>query len=67
MDLGVLDRAQGLEDLGFSGHEGSSGLRRISTTSVGRISGMAADDLTADEFAAAVAAVTSAFGDPTRR
>ena len=28
---------------------------------------MANEDLTADEFGAAVAAVTSAFGDPTRR
>ena len=41
--------------------------RRISTTGVGRIPVMTAADLTPDEFAAAVAAVTTAFGDPTRR
>src|SRR5262249_52447388 len=43
------------------------GLQEISTTDVGRIPSVPNEDLTADEFAAAVAAVTSAFGDPTRR
>ena len=41
---------------------------RISTTDVGRIPDMPAEPaLDADEFSAAVSAVTSAFGDPTRR
>src|SRR4029079_19068972 len=39
----------------------------IITTDVGTIPSVANEDLTADEFGAAVAAVTSAFGDPTRR
>ena len=41
---------------------------RISTTDIGRIPDMPAEPvLDADEFSAAVSAVTSAFGDPTRR
>ncbi len=46
---------------------GMSGLPGISTTDIGTIPIVANEDLTADEFGAAVAAVTSAFGDPTRR
>jgi predicted ArsR family transcriptional regulator len=45
-----------------------SGVRRISTTDIGRIPDVTREPaLDADEFSAAVSAVTSAFGDPTRR
>ena len=65
MDFGVLDGAQRLEHLSFGGHQ--DGLRGISTTCVGTIADVSGADLSPDEFAAAVIAVTSAFGDPTRR
>ena len=51
----LADRAQGVEHVLAS-------VRGISTTAVGRIGGV--DDR---EFSAAVSAITSAFGDPTRR
>ena len=57
---------EGVEHLGLGGHCGPR-LRGISTTDVGRIPAWPDADLTPDEFAAAVAAVTTAFGDPTRR
>ena len=66
MQLGVLDRAEGFEDVGFARHW-HHGSRTDFHYGVGRIPGMTAAELTPDEFAAAVAAVTTAFGDPTRR
>ena len=71
MQLGVLDRAQGLDDVGFGDGHGSPVDSRarlgITPTPVGRIPAVESRPLSPTDFSSAVTAITSAFGDPTRR
>ena len=80
VQLGVLDRPEGLEDLALVGTAAaprdSAGRREISTTSIGRIPAWQRPRETSDHrvgpaarasSAPPVTAVTTAFGDPTRR
>src|SRR5206468_11530872 len=68
VQLGVLNRAQGINDLRFvDGHRVPPGAARDFHYLDRYNTGVDRQPLTDAEFSAAVAAVTSAFGDPTRR